>query len=230
MILNVGFLHKNFGNKGLMVIIVPRNQVDMEYFKILAKNLNESYKFTFGSKTLNTLLDPNEDLENKNFFRSELDVFFNQFHQRLIQSSLFRTFNKDASNLSYFEKVWCYNEMKTKIFDSIPFFELPIGLKIDLETVLSDLESQESIDIGRNDSGYRRLFHVYGSCLFFQNNLLVSHFNESVTKLVFNFCDHYDYFNQAKNHFRIWKEIEIETNCKNCRHFLIVIGLVRNFN
>ncbi|RNA03711.1 inturned isoform X1 [Brachionus plicatilis] len=227
MILNVCFLHKNFGNKGLLVIIVPGDQIDAEYFKTLAKNLNATYKFTFGSQTLSTLVNPSENLESKNLLRFELDAFFNHFHKRLIQSSLFSMFNANSKNLSFYEKVWCYNEMKTKVFDSIPFFELPTGLKIDLETVLSDLESQETVDLGGNDSGYRRLFHVYGSCLFFQNNLLVSHFDESVTKLVFNFCDHYNYFNHTKNgnHFRIWREVEVEQKMPNSRHFLILIGL-----
>ncbi|CAF0843916.1 unnamed protein product [Brachionus calyciflorus] len=235
-VFNVSFLHENYGNKGLLVILAPSDQINIHYFKILSKNLNETYKFTFGSSTLTNLIFLDDDLESKKSTKTQLDTFFNNFHRRLLQSTQFNFFDSTYASpnlpkqiLNYQEKTKCYNEMRSKIFDSIPFFELPHGLKIDLETLLSDLESQDFIGLNGAKDGHRRNFYVIGSCLFFQNYLLVSHFDEMLTKQVFNFCDHYNLFdslrNGNKNHFRIWKEIELNNKKNGERHFLIIVSL-----
>ncbi len=193
----VAFLGEHYGNNGQMVFIMPSENINESYFKKTAKNLNQTFKFTFGSilpKLLNTynnsdnhLLDLNlvQDMNELNKIKIEMDSFFNSLNRKLSKSALFHLYNKEndffkdntglnnnqsdsSETLSYETRVELFDEMKTKIFDTIPFFDLPDALRTDLDTIMADLESQEFVDVENNFYRYRRQYSLMGSCLFYK--------------------------------------------------------------
>ena len=188
----VAFLGENYGNNGQMVLIMPSEQIDIKYFKLIAKNLNTIFKFTFGSvlpKLLNTnnenfLLDLNivQDINELNSIKTEMDTFFSQFNKRITRSTLFYLFdeenklfkshfstNENAGNkLISLNRIELFDEMKGIYMNSIPYLDLPDSLRTDLDTILIDLEAQEFVDLENNFYRYRRLFLINGSCLFYK--------------------------------------------------------------
>ena len=108
-IFNICFLGENFGPNGLLVFLVPANKIELDYFKVVSKELNETFKFTFGDMINKILLADdvvnNSDLNLNNYFnnlnnesnikviRNQFDMFFSQLSQRLVVASLFNLYN-----------------------------------------------------------------------------------------------------------------------------------------
>ena len=108
-IFHVCFLGQNYGPNGLLVFLVPADKIELDYFKVVSKSLNETFKFTFGDMINKILLTDdatsNFDLNLFNYFnnlnneddikriRTQFDNFFSQLNQRLIVSSLFNLYN-----------------------------------------------------------------------------------------------------------------------------------------
>jgi len=108
-IFNVCFLGQNYGPNGLLVFLVPADKIELDFFKVVSKNLNDTFKFTFGDMINRILLTDdattNADLNLYNYFnnlnneedikliRVQFDNFFSQLNQRLFISSLFNLYN-----------------------------------------------------------------------------------------------------------------------------------------
>ena len=106
---NVCFLGQNYGPNGILVFLVPADKIELDYFKVLSTNLNETFKFTFGDMISRILLSDeataSDDLNLYNYFnnlnneqgikliRTQFDNFFSQLNQRLFITSLFNLYN-----------------------------------------------------------------------------------------------------------------------------------------
>lgn len=95
-------MEENFGNKGLMVLIVPGEKISLDYLQIVAKNLNDTFQLIFGKNIIKklgkALLDDeiyDSQVETKEVckIKLELDRFFNQLNKHLNESSLFDLFD-----------------------------------------------------------------------------------------------------------------------------------------
>jgi hypothetical protein len=167
----------------------------MHYFKLVAKNLNSTFKFVFGSvlpKLLNTssdnpMLDLNsiQDISELSTIKLEMDKFFSLFNARLTKASLFHLFNDENDQLkpksgnsdkegkiSCLQRIQVFKEMQEMFIDSIPSLELPSNVSCDLDNILADLEAQEFIDLENTYNRYMRLFLINGSCLFYKVMIL----------------------------------------------------------
>ena len=199
----MSFLSDNYGPNGLLVFIVPSEQIDVNYFKTISANLNRTFKFTFGNVIDRILSDEFENSNLNNYFnnplnepdikklRVQFDDFFGQINQRLFISSLFnlyntihnKTFNvnlinnqqqqQHLSKLSNLDRFNFLIEMRDKFINSIPYLDLPYNIKCDLDSAMIDVEAQEFIDLENNYYKNRRQFNIIGSCLFYKVRILV---------------------------------------------------------
>ena len=201
----MSFLHKNYGKQGVLVLITPSHSVDLDYFKVVSFNLNQTVRFTFGAnitRMINRLQDLNEaqhqDTEEEIArLKTQLDEFFAKLNRRLLESTYFELFDNsldDAkqhlvapnSQLSFLNRINVYREMRTKFLNSFPYYELPFNIKTDLDSALVNLEAQEFVDdLERASFKTRRLFTVAGSCLFYKviNCFLGSNYSHSNTNI-----------------------------------------------
>jgi hypothetical protein len=252
---SVCFLEENYGKKGVLVLIVPSGRVDVDYLKVIGKNLNETFKFTFGEAAYMDELLGSKSMPER--LKQELDMFFRHVDKHLHEASLFELFNNKwedfksngngvvsnlankrpnnetsaGGKLSWLNRYNIFSDMRSKFCQSCPFFDLPFNIKTDLDTALANMEAQEFVDLDSGHYKLRRLFSVEGSCLFFRDYLLVTHLNSSITKSVYEFCAHYDLFALTKNgntnQFHIWKEVHLAKKATpKPRHFLIIVILV----
>lgn len=171
---------ENYGTKGLLVLIVPRAQINLDYFKIISKNLNETLKFTFGNILPDLINRPdiydlkeklNDQTEASSSIKNQLDAFFNLFHKRLISSALFEKYDNNTDELekiSVSNRQRIYMEMRTKFLNAMSNMDLPFSIRTDLDTALSQLESQEFVDLENNYYRYRRQYLVTGTCMFYK--------------------------------------------------------------
>lgn len=174
-------------------MITPSETIDVEYFKVVSSNLNQTLKFTFGAH-ISRLINRRNDFDieaqqsassSKELFqlKPQLDEFFAQLNRRLIQSAHFELFNNALDDskqsqspfktLGFLSRLNIYREMRTKFFDTIPYYDLPFNIKTDLDSALVNLEAQEFVDeVERASFRTRRLFTIKGSCLFFKVNYI----------------------------------------------------------
>lgn len=156
-----------------MVVVVPSEQINSEHFKLMAENLNHTFKFTFGSvlpKLLNHEAAHDDDQSVTRHLastRTQIDHFFVQFNKRVNRVASFHSFDK----LNLANKVNLFDEMRSGYINSIPraASDLPHGLRLDLDSVLYELEAQEFInDLEIRHYKYKRMFIVTGGCLFYK--------------------------------------------------------------
>jgi hypothetical protein len=153
--------------------------------------MNATFKFTFGS-FLPKILSSTSGQKHADLSRLyqineitniklEMDKFFSLLFKRLTKISLFDSFNDDCNKLKLTEnksaninslhfikrdELVC--EMHDKLTKSIPFLELPHCLSYDLDIILANFESHESLDFESDCKIFRRLFLNNGSCLFYK--------------------------------------------------------------
>jgi len=129
-------------------MVVPNDQIRLDYLKVISKNLKNTLHFTFGDlfmKKSTECLKRTIDSHPKT--KQQLDTFFSllkhRFMSRNASASLRKTqdksLNKKRSNF--------LDTIKSKFINAIPFFDLPVDLKCDLDATLSDIEAQEFIDL-----------------------------------------------------------------------------------
>lgn len=263
---HVCFLHKNYSQNGILILIIPLEQISLNYLKILAKNLNNTFKFTFGSlfnKLIDDKLQYRLNDHEKNAINSEFDAFFSQLKQRFLylnqsQSNYYSNFLNRSTNTTTtplaqqqqiimqrqqdnLRRMNLLIEMRYKCFDVVsmlpPYFEVPFELKHDVDSILNGLEAQEFVDLENDFYLNRRLFSLIGSCLFYKDYLITTHLNRSRTISIYNYCEHYGFFNLIRNgcinQTVVWKEIylpDLNNGRRNkigeTRHFLVLIALV----
>ncbi len=212
---------------------------------MISKRLNETFRFTFGH-IWDEMISANDGLEmtnednqevNRNL-KSQMDAFFSQINKRLKICSLFNTYKSEheatSNKLNAFNNVEIFTEMRSKLIDKIPFYDLPFDLKCDLDSALNDLEAQEFVDLDNIYYKHRRQFLINGCCIFYKDYLIATHLNDELTRSVYYYAEHYDLFNMIRRgnsgQFHIWKEISLELNKQDPqssdRYFLVLVGYV----
>lgn len=226
------FLNLGFSKSGVLVLVVPNDQIRLDYLKVIATNLNSTLQFTFGDLFLKKDTESvKRTIDSSVKTKHQLDTFFSHLkHRFLSRNAKTKTQDKSANK----KRSNFLNTIKSKFINSIPFFDLPADLKCDLDATLSDIEAQEFIDLENNYYKNRRQFTISGSVLFYKDYLVSTHLSKSLTKRVHEYCEHYGLFNMVRNgstnQFHIWKEIFVDSlNTENkadkSRHFLIISGL-----
>lgn len=168
----MSFLHENFGKQGVLVMITPSRMLDLNYYKLVSRNLNHTLRFTFGASISRAirrraleLIDNDTNASSGHYsvdgggedalkLRAHLDEFFVKFNRRLLESTYFELFNNaldDAKQnlmstpraLTFLHRVNVFREMRAKFLDSLPYHDLPFNIKTDLDSALVNLEAQE---------------------------------------------------------------------------------------
>jgi hypothetical protein len=163
-IFNICFLSdKTYGPNGILVFLVPSEHIDLNYFKILSKNLNDLFQFTFGNQ-VEKLLFNNENETNEmdvKQIKLKMDYFFAQLKQPLNMSSIFNLFLNSGNNskqslqqkqylankMTQQNRIYIYSEMKSKFLNQIPYIELPYDLKTYLDMSIGSVEAHEMNDL-----------------------------------------------------------------------------------
>jgi len=209
--------------------------MNLDYLKVIAKNLNSTLQFTFGDLfSTNSKTHARQQLHSNPKLKEQLDTFFAQIKSRFLYHGPKRQHvhdnpghNKPLSSRrsNYFSAV------KSKFINAVPYFDLPSQIKCDLDATLVDVEAQEFVDLESNHYKNRRQFYVNGGCLFYKDYLIATHLTTCLTKSIYDYCEHYGLFNMVingpTNQFHVWKEIfiEFEGKMSSSRFFLIVTGL-----
>ncbi len=193
--------------------------------------------FSFGSLK--------KSLDDKSY-KKNFDNLFSLFFQRLLLKN--DLINMKSINYS--------EDIKLRIFNAIPWFELSNDIKVNIDLRLSSFEAQEFIDADGIYYKNRRLFNVIGCCLFFKvrgrikmevipkivifiyffffkTYLISTHLNMDTTKRIYKFCDNNGLLilssNIITNQFFIWKEVFIQKNIlndRNVKHYILIVGYV----
>ncbi|XP_041057615.1 protein inturned isoform X2 [Carcharodon carcharias] len=163
-----------------------------------------------------------------------LDHFFNLYFQRAIQPA---KLNCSASPSSQ-----CNSSSSALFIDGLPgvrWLTLPQGIKVDIDTALSDLESA---DFGEQSEDYydmRRLYVILGSCLFFKGYLIGNHLPKDDLLDIALYCQHYCLLplaaEQRIGQLIIWRETFPYRHLLSShiegyqqpegRYFLLIVGL-----
>ncbi|XP_048458446.1 protein inturned isoform X3 [Rhincodon typus] len=212
----------------LLLIGLPAERVPLPQLRNMIKNVVRILQFMY-----NSLDSAFCKLENV----PQLDHFFNLYFQRAIQPA---KLNCNASPSSQ-----CYSISSTLFLDSLPgvrWLTLPQGIKVDIDTALSDLESADFGELSEDYFGIRRLYVILGSCLFFKGYLIGSHLPKDDLLDIALYCQHYCLLplaaEQRIGQLIIWREtfpyryfpsrhkliIEDYQEPKG-RHFLLIVGL-----
>ncbi|XP_048392327.1 protein inturned isoform X1 [Stegostoma tigrinum] len=212
----------------LLLIGLPAERVPLPQLRNMIKNVVRTLQFMY-----NSLDSAFCKLENV----PQLDHFFNLYFQRAIQPA---KLNCNASPSSQ-----CYSISSTLFLDSLPgvrWLTLPQGIKVEIDTALSDLESADFGDLSEDYFGIRRLYVILGSCLFFKGYLIGSHLPKDGLLDIALYCQHYCLLPLAAEQriaqLIIWREtfpyrylpsrhkliIEDYQEPKG-RHFLLIVGL-----
>jgi hypothetical protein len=203
----------------------------------LTNDLKIVIDFSFGSLK--------KSLDDKSY-KKNFDNLFSLFFQRLLLKN--DLINMKSINYS--------EDIKLRIFNAIPWFELSNDIKVNIDLRLSSFEAQEFIDADGIYYKNRRLFNVIGCCLFFKvrgrikmevipkivifiyffffkTYLISTHLNMDTTKRIYKFCDNNGLLilssNIITNQFFIWKEVFIQKNIlndRNVKHYILIVGYV----
>ena len=144
-LLNVCFLNQHFGHNGLLVLVVPADQIGLDYLKVLATNLGNTIKFTFGDLFMQNTASVHKLLSDNSRTKEQLNAFFSQLKNRFL--------NRPGQNNKKENKTNCQRrlnfllEIRSKFINSMPYLDLPTDLKFDLDATLSDIEAQEFVDL-----------------------------------------------------------------------------------
>jgi len=114
------------------------------------------------NRLINVGLEHRINESEREKINSELDEFFSQLKSRFfLNQSAFSTYLNRTSTSTLIQhqqqqlqrkqevvrRMHLLIEMRYKFFDSIPFLDLPYGLKCDIDLALSGLEAQEFVDL-----------------------------------------------------------------------------------
>lgn len=163
----VCFLHENYSKQGVLILLIPSEQISLNYLKVLARNLNKAFKFTFGdlfTRLVNERLDKRLSEQERLKINLELDAFFAQIKYRYIPqapTTITTLMNRSTTGTlllpaqqqaqvrmqENIRRMNLLNELRSKFIDSVPYLDLPFELKCDLDLALNDLEAQEFVDL-----------------------------------------------------------------------------------
>ncbi|XP_051924731.1 protein inturned isoform X2 [Hippocampus zosterae] len=151
--------------------------------------------------------------------RPQLDGFFRLFFLRLTRPS--------DSPLAP------PTDTRGNIFlDGLPavrWLALPLPVKTDVDSVLTDLEASDFGEMSEDFFGLRRLYGILGSCLFYKSHLIANHLPQEDLLDACLYMRHHDPPPPATSRRGVgqplvWREVFLRGS-RPARHFLLIVAL-----
>ncbi|KAK2519259.1 Intu [Columba guinea] len=212
----------------LLVIGLPEENVPLAQLKNMTEDVVRTLKFMYSS--LDSAFCQVENV-------SRLDHFFNLFFQRALQPA---RLNPSASPSTQH-----YETCSALFLDNLPglrWLTLPQEIKMEIDTVLSDLEAADFAELSEDYYNMRRLYMIMGSCLFYKGYLIGNHLPKEDLLDIGFYCRHYCLLplaaEQKVGQLVIWREVFPHHHIQPCeapsftgyrepeaRYFLLIVGL-----
>ncbi|CAH6789162.1 protein inturned [Phodopus roborovskii] len=212
----------------LLLIGLPAEEVPLPQLRNMIEDAAQTLKFMYGS-----LDSAFCQVENT----PRLDHFFSLFFQRALQP--------DKLHLSATPSAQQYDAASAVLLDSLPavrWLTLPQELKVELDTVLSDLEAADFEELSEDYYDMRRLYTILGSSLFYKGYLVCSHLPKDDIVEIAAYCRQYCLLplaaKQRIGQLIIWREVFPRHHCQppadsdtevfqepEGRYFLLIVGL-----
>ncbi|KAL1777598.1 inturned isoform X2 [Sigmodon hispidus] len=212
----------------LLLIGLPADEVPLPQLRNMIEDVAQTLKFMYGS-----LDSAFCQVENT----PRLDHFFSLFFQRALQP--------DKLNLSPNSSAQQYDAASAVLLDSLPgvrWLTLPQELKVELDSVLSDLEAADFEELSEDYYDMRRLYTILGSSLFYKGYLVCSHLPKDDVVEIAAYCRQYCLLplaaKQRIGQLIIWREVfpryhlqpPADSDTKvfqepEGRYFLLIVGL-----
>ncbi|XP_066487822.1 protein inturned [Tiliqua scincoides] len=167
---------------------------------------------------------------------SRLDHFFSLLFQQALRPA---RLNSTASPSSHY-----YENCSASLlynFPGVRWLSLPQEIKVEIDTVLSDLEAADFAELSEDYYDMRRLYTILGSCLFYKGYLISSHLPKEDLIDIALYSRHYCLLplaaEQRIRQLVIWREVfpqhhlqDCKTSCEGyrepkARYFLLIVGL-----
>lgn len=212
----------------LLLIGLPAEEVPLPQLRNMIEDTAQTLKFMYGS--LDSAFCQVQNTPH-------LDHFFSLFFQRALQP--------DKLHLSASLSAQQYDAASAVLLDSLPgvrWLTLPQELKVELDTVLSDLEAADFEELSEDYYDMRRLYTILGSSLFYKGYLVCSHLPKDDIVEIAAYCRQYCLLplaaKQRIGQLIIWREVfpqhhlqppadsdtEVFQEPKG-RYFLLIVGL-----
>ncbi|XP_078395799.1 protein inturned isoform X2 [Cetorhinus maximus] len=227
LLLDGKLIHVGYWKEGsnLLLIGLPAERVPLPQLRNMIQNVVRTLKYMYNS--LDSAFCKLENIPR-------LDHFFNLYFQRAIQPA---KLNCSASPSSQ-----CYSSSSALFIDGLPgvrWLTLPQGIKVDIDTALSDLESADFGELSEDYYDMRRLYVILGSCLFFKGYLIGNHLPKDDLLDIALYCQHYCLLplaaEQRIGQLIIWRETFPYRHLLSShiegyqqpegRYFLLIVGL-----
>ncbi|NP_001089157.1 protein inturned [Xenopus laevis] len=229
LILNGELVHVSYWkeNDKLFLISVPAQRFPLLQLKNVTADLVRTLKFMYS--TLDRAFCQAENI-------SRLDHFFSLFFQRVLRVFL-------LSGITGYGPQF-YDACSSLLVENLPgvrWLSLPEDIKIQIDTVLSDLEALDFAELSEDYYEMRRLYMIIGTCIFYKGYLLSNHLPKEDLVDVVLYCRQYCLLALASERIGqliIWREVYPRYHLKHCgspateecsepggRYFLLIVGL-----
>ncbi|XP_020011769.2 protein inturned isoform X2 [Castor canadensis] len=212
----------------LLLIGLPAEEVPLPQLRSMIQDVAQTLKFMFGS--LDGAFCQVENVPR-------LDHFFSLFFQRALQPT---TLHSSAS-----PSAQQYEASSAVLLDNLPgvrWLTLPQEIKVELDSILSNLEAADFTELSEDYYDMRRLYTILGSSLFYKGYLICSHLPKDDLIDIAVYCRHYCLLplaaKQRIGQLIIWREVfpqrhlqpSTDSNTEvfqepEGRYFLLIVGL-----
>ncbi|XP_063776380.1 protein inturned isoform X2 [Pseudophryne corroboree] len=229
LILNKQLVHVSYWKESehLFLVSVPAERVSLLHLKNMTADLVRTLTFMYSS--LDRAFCQAENVPR-------LDHFFSLFFQRAVRLSIL---SANAGQGPQF-----YDACGSHIVDNLPgvrWLALPEDTKVEIDTILSDLEALDFAELSEDYYEMRRLYMILGTCVFYKGYLLANHLPKEDLIDIALYCRHYCLLTLASariGQLVVWREVYPRYHLKKCgspskdeysepeaRYFLLIVGL-----
>ncbi|KAM8939490.1 protein inturned [Pelodytes ibericus] len=229
LILDERLVHVSYWKESdkLLLISVPAERIPLLHLKNMTADVAKTLKVMYG--TLDRAFCEVENVPR-------LDHFFSLFFQRAARLSLLSSHTGHEAEF--------YDVCSSVIVDSLPgvrWLSLPEDTKMEIDTVLSDLEALDFAELSEDYYEMRRLYMILGTCLFYKGYLLSNHLPKDDLIDIALYCRHYCLLPLATGRIGqlvVWREVYPNYHLGQCgspkaeeysepeaRYFLLIVGL-----
>ncbi|XP_072261910.1 protein inturned isoform X1 [Pyxicephalus adspersus] len=229
LILNKQLVHVSYWKESdrLFLISVPAERVSLLHLKNMTADLVRTIKFMYSS--LDRAFCQAENVPR-------LDHFFSLVFQQAVRLSIL---NANPGHGPHY-----YDASSAHIVENLPgvrWLSLPEDVKMEIDTVLSDLEALDFAELSEDYYEMRRLYMILGTCLFYKGYLLANHLPKEDLLDIALYCRHYCLMSLASERIGqlvIWREVYPSFHLEKCgtpskeeysepeaRYFLLIVGM-----
>ncbi|XP_019713845.1 protein inturned isoform X2 [Hippocampus comes] len=205
-------VHVGYWKEGdaLLVVGLPAERVPLPCLQTLVGDAVRTLRVMYGSLA-------------RAFGRTEhtpqLDRFFRLFFLRLMRPS--------DSPLAP-----PTDNCRSIFLDGLPalrWLALPVRVKTDVDSVLTDLEASDFGEMSEDFFGLRRLYGILGSCLFYKSHLIANHLPQEDLLDACLYMRHHDppppaASRRSVGQTLVWREVFLQRS-RPGRHFLLIVAL-----